>query len=389
MEQVKQAAEAVASLFGRKPSGPKIRYAVVAAGNISQKAFMPAVANTTNSVMTVLVTDDSEKYDKLAKQYNLKAFKYDEYEAMLNQDLCDALYIATPNWMHRQFAVPALEKGYHVLLEKPMEVTPEDCEAINAAQRKSGAKLMVAYRLHTEPCTLEVYDRLRKGDLGDLRIFSSVFTQPLDEQNHRAKHGFNGGPIPDMGPYPINAARNAFGLEPTEVFAYGTKTPGRNLNMEHDTITVILKFPGERVAQLTCGYSGALSESYSLVGTKGDIKVEPAYLFGPGVKLGYKTKIEGKEDSKTFPNVDHFAGETDYFSNCILNNLQVEPDGEEGLMDVIVIDAVKRSLESGKTVKLEPRQRSQRTQLDQVRKLTQSSPPSEYIGRDAQEPAKQ
>ena len=79
--------------------------------------------------------------------------------------------------------------GYHVLLEKPMEVTEADCEAILAAQKKSGAKLMIAYRLHHEPGTLDVIDRVRKGDFGDPRIFSSVFTQNLKPENHRAKQG--------------------------------------------------------------------------------------------------------------------------------------------------------------------------------------------------------
>ncbi len=79
--------------------------------------------------------------------------------------------------------------GYHVLVEKPMEVTVEDCEAILAAQKKSGAKLMIAYRLHHEPGTLDVIDRVRKGDFGDPRIFSSIFTQDLKPENHRAKQG--------------------------------------------------------------------------------------------------------------------------------------------------------------------------------------------------------
>ena len=70
-----------------------------------------------------------------------------------------------------------------------MEVSVEDCEAILAAQKKSGAKLMIAYRLHHEPGTLDVIDRVRKGDFGDARIFSSVFTQDLKPENHRAKHG--------------------------------------------------------------------------------------------------------------------------------------------------------------------------------------------------------
>jgi predicted dehydrogenase len=79
--------------------------------------------------------------------------------------------------------------GYHVLLEKPMEVSVEDCEAILAAQKTSGAKLMIAFRLHHEPGTLDVIDRVRKGDFGDPRIFTSVFTQDLKPDNHRAKYG--------------------------------------------------------------------------------------------------------------------------------------------------------------------------------------------------------
>ena len=130
------------------------------------------------------------KRDKLGKDYKLKTYSYDQFPLLLETDECDAFYIATPNNMHRKFAVPALEHGYHVLLEKPMEVSVEDCQAILDAQTKSGAKLMIAYRLHHEPGTLDVIDRVRKGDFGDPRIFSSVFTQDLKPENHRAKHGF-------------------------------------------------------------------------------------------------------------------------------------------------------------------------------------------------------
>ena len=70
-----------------------------------------------------------------------------------------------------------------------MEVSVKDCEAILAAQKKTGAKLMIAYRLHHEPGTLDVIDRVRKGDFGDTRIFSSIFTQNLNPENHRAKQG--------------------------------------------------------------------------------------------------------------------------------------------------------------------------------------------------------
>ncbi|CAF1580943.1 unnamed protein product, partial [Adineta steineri] len=230
---------------------------------------------------------------------------------------------------------------------------------------------------------------VRKGDFGDPRIFSSVFTQDLKPENHRAKNGFDSGPIPDIGTYPINAVRNIFGLEPTEVTAVGFKTPGREfLKMEHDTISVTLRFPGDRVAQFTVSYAAAGTDCYKVVGTKGDIEVNPAYTWGSGVKIAYKTKIDGKEDSKTFPETDQFGGETEYFSECILNNTDPEADGEEGLLDVHVILAIKESLKAnGKTVKLEARHRNKRPVLDQAKKLSLAKQPKHFIGRDSQKPS--
>ncbi|UJR30129.1 hypothetical protein I4U23_017670 [Adineta vaga] len=376
------------SLLGRKPTGPKIRYGVVAAGWITQAAFIPGVGQTSNSVVTVLISDDAEKREKLGKEYNLKSYSYNQFSQALAEGHCDAFYIATPNNQHRKFAVPALEQGYHVLLEKPMEVSIEDCEAILEAQKKSGAKLMIAYRLHHEPGTLDVIDRVRKGDFGDPRIFSSVFTQDLKPENHRAKQGYDAGPIPDMGTYPINAVRNIFGLEPTEVTAIGFKTPGREfLKMDHDTVTVTLRFPGDRVAQFTAGYASAGTEGYKVVGTKGDIEVNPSYGFGSGVKIAYKTKINGKEDSKTFPETDHFGGETEYFSECILNNIDPEADGEDGLNDVRVIVAIKESLDgNGKTVKIKSNERKKRPVMEQAKKLSLGKEPKVLVGRDSQKP---
>ena len=358
-------------------------------------------------VITVLVSDDAEKRDKLGKEYNLKTYSYAQFPLVLESGECDAFYIATPNNMHRTFAAPALEHGYHVLLEKPMEVSVEDCQAMIDAQKTSGAKLMIAYRLHHEPGTLEVIHRVRKGDFGDPRIFSSVFTQDLKPENHRAKHGFDAGPVPDLGAYPINAVRNIFGLEPFEVTAIGFKTPGRDyLQMEHDTISVTLRFPGDRLAQFVVSFATAPVEGYKVVGTagndflferemsnntllcSGEIVVEPGYIFGKGVKIAYKAKINDKEESKTFPETDHFGGETEYFSECILKNVDPEADGEDGLNDVRVITAIKESLEkNGKTIKLEPRDRKKRPTLDQAKELPLAKEPASLIGRDSQKPS--
>eukprot|EP01113_Clastostelium_recurvatum_P007826 TRINITY_DN13660_c0_g1_i1.p1 TRINITY_DN13660_c0_g1~~TRINITY_DN13660_c0_g1_i1.p1 ORF type:complete len:381 (+),score=85.15 TRINITY_DN13660_c0_g1_i1:128-1144(+) len=338
--------------------------------------------------MTVIITSDPTKATELVKKYNLvKAYSYDQFRDALLEGLFDALYIATPNWMHRQFAVPALEAGYHVLLEKPSEVSEEDALAICAAQQTTGARLMVAYRLHCEPATVEIINKVRTGLIGDPRYFSSVFSQCLKESNHRAKNGFNAGPIPDMGPYPINAVRNIFGMEPIEVYAVGMKSPGNDMNF-HDTVSVTLRFPSERVAQFTVSYSSAPCETYAVVGVKGSVQAEPAFMFGPGKSISYRSTIEGVEESFKFKAVDQFAGETDYFSHCIISGQDPEPDGDEGWRDVRVICAIGRALETGEPQKLPPLESRRHAMPDQVREISFGRTPKEEDFVNCEVPAK-
>lgn len=355
----------------------KIRYAVVAGGWISQGAFMPGVGQTSNSVMTALVTGDPVKADELAKRYNLKSYRYEDFPALLSSGEIDAIYLATPNFRHREFAVPALEAGIHVLLEKPMATSEEDCKAIIEASKKSGAKLMIAYRLHCEPGMVEMVERIRNGDIGDPRIFTSTFAQPLDPQNHRALNGYWAGPVPDMGPYPLNAVRNLFGDEPIEVHAVGGNTPGRDITT-YDAVSVTLRFPEERLAQFTVSYSAPNTERFQVVGSKGEIEASPCFGFGEGVAITYRATIEGETQEHAHPVVDQFGGETEYFSDCILNDRAPEMDGEEGWRDIRVLAAIERALETGQTQTLEPLPPRQGPTQAQVRTLPLAKVP-DYI----------
>ena len=324
----------------------KIRYAVVAGGFISQDAFMPGIGQTENSVMTALVTGDPAKAEKLAGQYGLKSYAYEQYAELLGSGEIDAVYVATPNFRHLEFVLPALEAGIHVLLEKPMAASEEDCESMVLAAQKSRAKLMVAYRLHCEPGTLDMIKRVRAGDFGDPRLFTSTFTQSVPTDNHRVKHGFATGPVMDMVPYPLNMVRQLFADEPVEVSAKGTITPGSKFQTP-DTVTVSLRFPGERVGEFTVSYSLPSSERFQLIGSKGEIEASPCFGYGKGVGITYRAIIDGQTQEYAHPVVDQFAGETAYFSDCILNDLLPEPDADEGWRDVRILAAIERSLNTG------------------------------------------
>lgn len=357
--------------------GKKVRYAVVAGGQISQQAFMPGIARAGNSELAALVTGDPVKADDLAGKYKIKAWSYERYDELLASGEIDAVYIATPNALHTPFAVAALEAGIHVLLEKPMASSVAEAEMILAAQKKTGAKLMIAYRLHHEPGTVEMITRARRGEFGDLRGFTSVFAQNVAEANSRGHNGYWGGPVPDMGTYPLNAVRNLFGTEPISVHAVGTKSPNRGFNF-HDTVAVTLLFPGERVAQFTVSYATASAENFTLIGTKATITASPAYMFGPTTGISYTERTgSGSGKEHKFDPVEQFGNETQYFSDCILNDRRPEADGEEGLLDMRVLEAVQRSLESGEAVALPPMQRSQHVQPDQALHLKPVKEPSE------------
>lgn len=348
----------------KRVTNGKVRYGVVAGGAISQGAFMPGVRNTKNSELTVLVTGDPEKAAALKEEFGLqKTYDYEEFDKLLQADEVDALYIATPNHLHTPYVVPALKAGIHVLLEKPMAVNEEDCKAMIAAAEESGAKLMVAYRLHFEPATVAAIEQVRDGDIGEPRVFTSTFSQALDPDNHRAKNGFDGGPVYDMGVYPINACRQLFGAEPIEVSAVPSRNKDWGLDLD-DTVSVTLRFPNDALAVFVASYAMDEYEHYSIVGTKGSIAFKPA--FGYGMGLEYDVKTAGETEHKSFPETDQFGGEAEYFSRCIIEDLDPEPDGEEGWCDVRIVEAIRRALETGQPQKLEPYTRKHRIEPSQA-----------------------
>ncbi len=377
--EVEREPQAAPARAVRKP----VRYAVVGAGWISQAAFLPGVAESGNSAVTALVTGDSAKAHALGARYGIEHIHgYADYEQLLASGEIDAIYLALPNDMHRQYALPALQRGVHVLLEKPMATSEADCEAMIDAARSGNAKLMIAYRLHFEPATLAAIELVRAGKLGQVRAFSAVFSQSVAPSNHRANHGYWAGPVSDMGVYPINAVRNLFGEEPMEVSAVGVRDPGLPFNFD-DTVAVTLRFASHRVAQFVVSYSSANVDQYRIIGTQGDLEVSPGFTFGVGLR--HRLTLGGKSSEQAFEVTNQFGGELQYFSDCILHNREPEPNGEEGLADVRVLAAIERALESGQPQNLGPFQRHGRMEGAQVRKLP-AVPAPELV--DAAEPSK-
>jgi len=325
----------------------KIRYAVVGLGHIAQAAVLPAFRNAkSNSELVALVSGNEKKLRQLSRRYKVKmTATYDRYEELLESGAIDAVYIATPNTDHRWFAERAAEKGVHVLCEKPLAGDQESCHSMIRKARENKVQAMVAYRLHFDPANLKAVEVAQSKKLGELRFFSSIFSFSIqDEDNIRLKVDKAGGPLHDIGVYCINAARYLFRDEPTEVFAFAATNPHDGRFKEVDEmLSVLMKFPRNRLAQFTCGFGATPTARYELVGTRGALSLDSAYEYTSPMEM----TITVKEKSRRlkFKKTDQFGPEISYFSDCILKGRAPEPSFVEGLADVAIVEAILESLQ--------------------------------------------
>jgi len=356
----------------------QIRYAVVGLGHIAQVAVLPAFANAQNAKLVALVSGDSVKRRKLGRKYRVPAFSYDSFEECMTKCDVEAVYIALPNHLHCEYTERAAAMGVHVLCEKPMATTEEECARMIRAADEAQVKLMIAYRLHLDKANLDAAELVQSGKLGEPRLFSSVFTQQVKAGNIRLREKTGGGTLWDIGIYCINAARYLFRAEPTQVLAVtATKDEKRFAECEEMT-TATLRFPGERLAQLTCSFGAAAVDTYQVVGTQGDLRAQPAYEYVG--KLKHYITRNGKTRERVYDAGDQFAAELVYFSDCVIRDRQPEPSGLEGMIDVRIISALYESASTGRPVELDPVIRQRRpTRKQAIRRPAHREPETIHV----------
>jgi predicted dehydrogenase len=342
----------------------KVRYAVIGAGNIAQIAILPAFRHADeNSELVALVSGDAQKRGPLAERYDLRfTGGYDELEDVLERSHADAVYVTTPNTLHREHTERAARVKRHVLCEKPLAPSVADCEAMIACCNAAGVRLMTAYRLHFEEANLRAVEIAQNGQIGKPKLLTSLHTQQLRPGDIRARKELAGGALYDMGVYCINAARYLFQAEPVRVFATMTRGDSRFDGVDATT-TAVLCFEDERVAQFCASLEAAQASTYHLIGEKGDLLVDPAFAYAEGLR--HVLSVGEHKSERRFSKRDQFAAEIVAFSRAILEGTELEPSGEEGLADVRVVEALFESARSGRVVELPPFDRRVRPSLRQ------------------------
>jgi glucose-fructose oxidoreductase len=344
----------------------KVRYAVVGAGWFGQEAVLPAFHNARgNSELAAIISGDPTKREALSIHYGVPTLPYSDMESLFKSGEIDVAYIVTPNAEHAGPAIKAAECGVHVLCEKPLAKSAAIAEKIVEACERNGVGLMTAYRLHFEKANLTAVEHIRRGRIGEPRLLNATYTQTVAEDNVRLDPKQGGHPLLDLGIYCINAARYLFRAEPVEVIGYETGRRGSKDGGVPDLVTAILKFPHSRLAQISAGFGQAEVSHFRMTGTDGSLELNPAFSYAGERTL--TMTVEGQKRVEHFPAVDQVAGEIEYFSERLLTGRVPEPDGTEGLLDMIIIDAILTSIREGHSVPLQPVEKRKRPSLRQER----------------------
>lgn len=350
----------------RRAAERRIGYAVIGLGHIAQVAVLPAFRNAReNSRLAALVSGDAKKREELSARYEVPAFRYEDLDEVLAREDVDAVYVALPNTQHAECAIRAARAGVHVLTEKPMATSEEECRRMIEAAEDAGVKLMVAYRLHFDAANVEAAELVRSGRIGDPRFFTSEFSYQVQPGNIRTAAETGGGALWDLGPYCVNAARHLFAAEPVEVMAMQADSRDRRFRGVPEGWSVLLRFPDERLASFTCSFGAAPTDRCRVVGSKGEVRLEPAFEYVGS--LVRQLTVGERTTTKRYPPSDQFAPELLELSRCVLEDEEPEPDGWEGLADVRILEAALRSAREHAPVSIEPVRRRRRPTAAQIR----------------------
>ena len=319
--------------------------ALVGLGNYAMKQLAPALQQTEHCKLTGLVTGTPEKRVRYGQEYGIldsSIYNYETFDDIADNDAIDIIYVVLPNFMHKEYVIRAARAGKHVICEKPLGLNAAECEEMIQVCDQAGVSLNVGYRLHFDPNHQEVMRLVKEKPFGDVTYVQAEFSFQIGDPNQwRLKKALaGGGAVYDIGVYCIQAARYATGEEPIAITAQEFKTDFDKFAEVDETVSFQLEFPSGIMCNSTTSYNARTNRLYVAYRNRGSALIEPAYSYG-----GLKGTVNGQPMG--FEPVNQQAKHMDGVCKSILQGTDSTVSGQEGLLDMKVVDALYRSLASG------------------------------------------
>lgn len=329
-----------------------LRVAIMGLGSYGTRVA-EAMQDCKRAKLVGAISGTPSKLKEWQARYSIPAkncYNYENFDAIKDNPDIDVVYVITPNALHKDQVIRVAKARKHVICEKPMAVNAsEGAEMVNAC-KAAKVKLLIGYRMHLEPKTMEIVRMRKNNDFGKILFFQGLsgFRIGDPSQWRLNKKLSGGGSMMDIGIYSVNGARYMVGEEPIWVTAQETKTDPQKFKEGIDeTITFQFGFSGGALASCLSTYSMNNLDKFFLNGEKGFGELAPATGYGPIMGRTHKGELN-------FPHVTHQTVQMDEMAAMILDNKNplVPMDGEEGLKDMKIIDAIYQAVKTGRKVDL-------------------------------------
>ena len=257
----------------------KVRWGLLSTANINRR-LIPAIRASQRGELVAVASRSQASADAYAAHWEIPR-AFGSYEAMLDSDQVDAVYISLPNHLHAEWTIRALRSGVHVLCEKPFALSLADVDAMVATAQETGRALAEAfmYRHHRQIKTAGEW--VRSGRLGQVTVFNSIFNfsvyggaKGLDNVRLAPEKG--GGSLWDVGCYPVSLAQFLLGEAPQSVF--GVQVVGQT--GVDEVFCGQMHYRGGRTAQISCSFSTPFHMAAEVIGTEGRLALNRPFLPG-------------------------------------------------------------------------------------------------------------
>ncbi|MGZ8237871.1 MAG: Gfo/Idh/MocA family protein [Methylobacter sp.] len=330
-----------------------LRWGILGAARVNER-LLPAIVEASNAKLVAIASRRPGAASQTLAQYaphQQGVQTYDNLDTLLDDPGVQAIYVPLANHEHAEWVLRAIERGKHVLCEKPMALTVADIEAIKAAAIAHKVTVMEGFMYRFHPQHARVQELIRLGTIGEIRSVRASYSFMMRPARiyrlaKSVEHG--GGAMWDIGCYAIHSARMFFDQTPVAVTAMAKYTEsGADI-----TTSGIIDFGEGQYAHFDFSFERARRSEYEIIGTKGGIKCHTVWQLPGDVPVISWWTEEGQQCEERLPPSNHFRLEIEHFSEYVLNGKKPLLSLDDAKANCQIIGAALQSAAQGRVVKL-------------------------------------
>ncbi|MFG6137297.1 Gfo/Idh/MocA family protein [Halomonas sp. B23F22_10] len=324
-----------------------VRWGILGTANIAVDQLIPAMHASPWCEPWAIGSRDLDKARRCAREMGIP-HAHDSYAAVLDDPEVEAVYIPLPNHLHVEYARMAMDRGKHVLCEKPIAMTAAEAEVL--ADVPQGIVLGEAFMVRHQPRWVELRKQLRDQAIGEVRAVQALLSFTLDSPgDFRLRREYGGGAIFDLGCYASMTTRYLFDTEPQRVMALIERDPEHEVDIR---ATAILDYGQGRHASFTVSTAMAATQHLHVVGSTGAIDLP--FPFAPQQNASSTIIVDRARalnqcapEPQTFAPAAHYECEVTNFARVIRGESAPHFDIRDAIANMRVLDALFASGESG------------------------------------------